>query len=196
MAIDPTTGALLGGALSSAVSGIFGRSSASKSIKFQREMAQRGHQYEVADLRSAGLNPILSGTGGPGAKASGGAMAPPLPDVASSALGIRRLTQEIKNMEAVKERTEAETEFTKYKTGAVAPVGTFGQALVDSGTSGAELWKHKRWLVPSTRPISAVTFKANMDKQQPYSKIGFKYTKTKDRSNMRWSTKLQKWVKK
>lgn len=85
-------GAALGG---SVLGGLFGRSSAKRSMSFQREMAKKGHQYEVADLRAAGLNPILSGTGGPGAKASGGAI-PPTPDFASSAISSVRLNKEIK----------------------------------------------------------------------------------------------------
>ncbi len=121
MPLTLAAGSLLGGLGGSLLSGIFGRSSAKKSMAFQREMAKNAHQYEVEDLRKAGLNPILSGTGGPGARASGGAM-PQTPDFGGTAIASMMAKANIKNI-------EAQTNLTNKKAGILTTGGTLGEDI-------------------------------------------------------------------
>lgn len=94
------------------------RDLADAQMYFQRVMRDTQHQAEVADLKAAGLNPVLSATHG-GAAVPGGASAPVVNElsgvgeaaegIVSSALAVKAAREQIALLQAQKKKTDMET---------------------------------------------------------------------------------------
>ncbi|QXP08287.1 MAG: DNA pilot protein [Arizlama microvirus] len=123
--------ALIGAIGGSLISGAFGMSGAASSAKgieamnaanaaeaqknrdWQERMSNTAHTREVKDLRDAGLNPILSATGGNGASSPGGSMATMENTQSQSSL----IKAQLANLAANTAKTIAEAQTEKNKRG-------------------------------------------------------------------------------
>lgn len=118
-----TAGAgLLGGSMSrsgASSANSQNRKMAMMQMAFQKDMATRAHQYEVKDLRKAGLNPILSGTGGAGSATPSGSTAKMenvgAAGVSSALDALTTISQALLTKQQA-DKTKAETENTQART--------------------------------------------------------------------------------
>lgn len=94
---------------------LFSNSQANKAWSRQKEAAQSAHQWEVADLRAAGLNPILSATGGNGANLPSVAVAQNASSEAPNLLAMMSTAQGIRNQIQQEKVMKAQEDLLKYQ---------------------------------------------------------------------------------
>lgn len=91
--------AVAGGALAQGViTSAFNVSESRKNREFQERMSSTAHQREVADLRAAGLNPILSARNSGSSTPSGAQAQMSMPDIVNSAMSAAQTTAQIKDL--------------------------------------------------------------------------------------------------
>lgn len=134
----------IGGSL---VSGLFGQASANKSMDFQREALQNSIQWKVADMKKAGLNPILAS--GMNTSVPSGATAQ-MPDLGgtlskaiSSSVELEKLQAEIDKLKAEKEKLDSAKEVDK----SVLPVN---EATADQLRANTQLIKKNTGLAEAS----------------------------------------------
>jgi len=121
----------IGGALLGASSA---RSVNRQSMAFQKEAMQNKHQWGVADMKAAGLNPILSATGG--APSAGGAPSVNLKQP-FSAKDADAMSSAIKKANADTELVKAQTAAVKADTPKKETKGIFYEGLGKPAASAA-----------------------------------------------------------
>lgn len=119
---------------------------ASSSRTFTKEQMQNKHQWEVADLRKAGLNPVLSANSG--GSLGGSAMAAQPANLGAgvnSALATAKLKADIKLVEATEKKTRTETtgihSLNQAKENIATIAGTVEPILQDASQSAIKVYK-------------------------------------------------------
>lgn len=97
-----------GGLASSLMGGIFSARQAKSQMRFQRDMYKQRYQFQVEDLKKAGLNPMLAYQQAAPAAPAGAMGQMDAPDLVSSARAGYLMAQELKAMKADTKQKETQ----------------------------------------------------------------------------------------
>lgn len=127
--------AVIGGAAAlgqGLLSSAFNYASANKQMRFQERLSNTAHQREVADLRKAGLNPILSARHGGASSPPGASSQVSSPDVAHSALSAALGRAQIEDINSGVALKKAQTRLALEERALKAGQGMALQAEIDA----------------------------------------------------------------
>lgn len=167
-------GGLIGGALD-IVGGIIGadmQNSASESmqsnnIEWQREQLQNKHQWEVEDLRKAGLNPILSAPNASSAVSAGS------PQGANPNIQLSKALEALSNSALMQKETELkkfalDTDRIKADAAMIEAKSNeaVGNSAIEKNQTEADLNVTNIWRISEITPLEVAYTKANISKTE------------------------------
>ena len=118
--IQSFLGGLISSVVGAGISSAFGQKSANKQMDFQEKMSNTSYQRAMADMKAAGLNPMLAYSQGGASTPTGASHSAPNVDIGSSASSIAQSKQ-----------IKAQTQVTQAQATSAQSQATLDQAVAD-----------------------------------------------------------------